>query len=194
VTPATRADELLERFRLAERADAFPMQISGGMAQRLQVARAIAHRPRLLFLDEPTAGLDPQSRIALWELVQELRADGLTVVLTTHYMEEADQLCDRVAIIDHGRVLGRRHPKRLKDRGTAATPWSTCGSERPPPPVLSGSAAVAGVTVGRAAPSDGVRLVTDDRSTACSPHRRGGDRGAPTSRKGSDNLEASSSP
>jgi ABC-2 type transport system ATP-binding protein len=109
-----RADELLERFRLTERADAFPAQISGGMAQRLQVARAIAHEPQVLFLDEPTAGLDPQSRLALWELVGELRADGLTVVLTTHYMEEADQLCDRVAIVDHGKVLVCDAPDRLK--------------------------------------------------------------------------------
>jgi ABC-2 type transport system ATP-binding protein len=109
-----RAQELLERFRLADRRDAFPEQISGGMAQRLQVARAIAHRPALLFLDEPTAGLDPQSRIALWELVEELRADGITVVLTTHYMEEADALCDRVAIVDHGRILVCDTPEQLK--------------------------------------------------------------------------------
>lgn len=116
-----RADELLERFRLTDRAEAFPDQISGGMAQRLQVARAIAHGPEVLFLDEPTAGLDPQSRIALWELVEELRRDGLTVVLTTHYMEEADQLCDRVAIIDHGHVLVCDTPDRLKAvHGTAA--------------------------------------------------------------------------
>lgn len=112
---AERADELLRRFRLADRAAAFPREISGGMAQRLQVARAIAHEPELLFLDEPTAGLDPQSRIALWELVEQLRADGLTVLITTHYMEEADQLCDRVAIIDHGRVLVSDTPQRLKD-------------------------------------------------------------------------------
>ena len=72
------------------------------MAQRLMVARAIMHRPPILFLDEPTAGLDPQSRIALWEILGELHADGQTILLTTHYMEEADQLCDRVAIIDHG--------------------------------------------------------------------------------------------
>jgi ABC-2 type transport system ATP-binding protein len=115
-----RADELLERFRLGERATAFPMQISGGMAQRLQVARAIAHEPSVLFLDEPTAGLDPQSRIALWELVGELRRDGITVVLTTHYMEEADQLCDRVAIIDHGRILVCDTPAALKEAHGAA--------------------------------------------------------------------------
>lgn len=108
-----RADELLERFRLAERSGAFPLEISGGMAQRLQVARAIAHQPEVLFLDEPTAGLDPQSRIALWDVVQELRGGGLTVVLTTHYMEEAEALCDRVAIVDHGRVLVDDTPSRL---------------------------------------------------------------------------------
>ena len=109
-----RADELLERFRLADRRDAMPPMISGGMAQRLQIARAVAHRPSLLLLDEPTAGLDPQSRIALWELVGELRDEGMTVLLSTHYMEEADALCDRVAIIDHGRILTIDTPQALK--------------------------------------------------------------------------------
>jgi ABC-2 type transport system ATP-binding protein len=111
-----RADELLERFRLADRRDALPMTISGGMAQRLQIARAIAHRPSLLLLDEPTAGLDPQSRLALWEIVRELRDEGLTVLLSTHYMEEADALCDRVGIIDHGRLLVVDTPTSLKDQ------------------------------------------------------------------------------
>src|SRR5207249_4732670 len=96
------------------RAAAMPDELSGGMAQRLQVARSIAHRPAVLFLDEPTAGLDPQSRIALWELVGEMQDQGLTVLLTTHYMEEADQLCDRVAIIDHGRILVCDTPAALK--------------------------------------------------------------------------------
>ena len=109
-----RADELLERFRLADRRDAMPVQISGGMAQRLQIARAVAHRPSLLLLDEPTAGLDPQSRIALWELVEQLRTEGMTVLLSTHYMEEADALCDRVAIVDHGRILVVDTPQALK--------------------------------------------------------------------------------
>jgi len=111
-----RSDELLERFRLFDRRDAMPMTISGGMAQRLQIARAVAHRPALLLLDEPTAGLDPQSRIALWELVGELRDDGMTVLLSTHHMEEADALCDRVAIIDHGRVLVVDTPTALKQQ------------------------------------------------------------------------------
>ena len=110
----SRSDELLERFRLADRRNAMPQAISGGMAQRLQIARAIAHRPALLLLDEPTAGLDPQSRIALWEMVVELRAEGMTVLLSTHYMEEADALCDRVAIIDHGRILVVDTPTALK--------------------------------------------------------------------------------
>ncbi|HVX29255.1 MAG TPA: ATP-binding cassette domain-containing protein [Nitrolancea sp.] len=109
-----RTDELLKTFRLAERANASVYALSGGMAQRLQLARAIAHRPHVLFLDEPTAGLDPQSRLALWELVTALRDSGVTVLLTTHYMEEADELCDRVAIIDHGKILVVDRPEALK--------------------------------------------------------------------------------
>jgi len=110
-----RADELLERFRLSDRADEMVSALSGGLAQRVQVARAIAHRPTIVFLDEPTAGLDPQSRIALWDVLGELRSDeGLTVVLTTHYMEEAEQFCDRVAIIDRGRILVSGTPDALK--------------------------------------------------------------------------------
>jgi ABC-2 type transport system ATP-binding protein len=108
-----RSGELLERFRLADRADAPVMAMSGGMAQRLMVARAILHRPEVLFLDEPTAGLDPQSRLALWDLVRELHAAGQTVVLTTHYMEEAEQLCERLAIMDRGRVLALDTPAEL---------------------------------------------------------------------------------
>ena len=109
-----RADELLERFRLDDKAIGMTMMLSGGMAQRLQLARAVAHRPRVLFLDEPTAGLDPQSRLALWEVVDELKAEGVTVLLTTHYMEEADILCNRVAIVDHGRVLVCGPPAELR--------------------------------------------------------------------------------
>jgi len=84
------------------------------MAQRLMVARAIFHRPSVLFLDEPTAGLDPQSRLALWDLLGELHRAGQTILLTTHYMEEADQLCQRVAIMDHGRILALDTPAALK--------------------------------------------------------------------------------
>ena len=109
-----RANELLKQFLLTERGKSFPAQLSGGMQQRVQIARAIAHRPAVLFLDEPSAGLDPQSRIAMWEAVEGLRGQGITVVLTTHYMEEADELCDRVAIVDHGKILALDTPERLK--------------------------------------------------------------------------------
>ena len=109
-----RTEQLLAQFHLSERAAAYPAQLSGGLAQRVQIARAIAHRPKVLFLDEPSAGLDPQSRIAMWEAVRGLREEGITVVLTTHYMEEADELCDRVAIIDHGKILVEDTPAALK--------------------------------------------------------------------------------
>jgi ABC-2 type transport system ATP-binding protein len=109
-----RTEQLLEQFHLSERAGAYPAQLSGGLAQRVQIARAIAHRPKVLFLDEPSAGLDPQSRIAMWDAVRGLRQEGITVVLTTHYMEEADELCDRVAILDHGKILVEDTPAALK--------------------------------------------------------------------------------
>ena len=108
------ADRLLEEFQLAKWAKASVYALSGGMAQRLMVARSIFHSPAVLFMDEPTAGLDPQSRLALWEILQQLNADGQTILLTTHYMEEADQLCDRVAIMDHGRILALDTPANLK--------------------------------------------------------------------------------
>jgi ABC-2 type transport system ATP-binding protein len=108
------ADDLLARFQLSRWARASVYALSGGMAQRLMVARAIFHRLSVLFLDEPTAGLDPQSRLALWELLGELHSSGQTILLTTHYMEEADQLCDRVAIMDHGRILALDTPGALK--------------------------------------------------------------------------------
>ncbi len=107
-------DALLEKFHLAKWAKASVYALSGGMAQRLMVARAIMHRPAVLFLDEPTAGLDPQSRLALWEVLTGLNDEGQTILLTTHYMEEADQLCDRVAIMDHGRILALGTPEELK--------------------------------------------------------------------------------
>jgi ABC-2 type transport system ATP-binding protein len=108
------ADRLLVEFRLTERAKAEVMAISGGMAKRLQVARALMHRPSVLFLDEPTAGLDPQARLALWEILHKLHAEGQTILLTTHYMEEADAICDRLAIMDHGHILAINTPKGLK--------------------------------------------------------------------------------
>jgi len=108
------ATDVLEVFRLSDRADADVATLSGGMAQRLMVARSIVHRPRILFLDEPTSGLDPQSRIALWEIIRLIHAEGQTVVLTTHFMEEADRLCNRLAIMDHGKLLALDTPEALK--------------------------------------------------------------------------------
>jgi len=107
-------DELLGQFQLTKWAHASVYALSGGMAQRLMVARAIFHRPAVLFLDEPTAGLDPQSRLALWEMLGKLNGEGQTILLTTHYMEEADRLCNRVAIMDHGRILALGTPSELK--------------------------------------------------------------------------------
>ena len=115
------ADRLLVEFRLTERAKYYVSEISGGMAKRLQVARALLHQPSVLFLDEPTAGLDPQSRLALWEILGKLHTEGQTILLTTHYMEEADQMCDRVAIMDHGRFLAVDTPKQLKESVDADT-------------------------------------------------------------------------
>jgi ABC-2 type transport system ATP-binding protein len=115
------ADELLAQFQLSKWSKASVYALSGGMAQRLMVARAIFHRPAVLFLDEPTAGLDPQGRLALWEMLGELNSEGQTIMLTTHYMEEADQLCDRVAIMDHGRILALDTPEALKQSVGADT-------------------------------------------------------------------------
>jgi len=110
----SRSLELLTQFMLSERKDVYPAQLSGCLAQRVQIARAIAHRPTVLFLDEPSAGLDPQSRMAMWSAVEGLHKEGITVLLTTHYLEEADSLSDRLAIIDHGRVLALGSPEKLK--------------------------------------------------------------------------------
>lgn len=115
------SNELLEKFSLTKWGKASVYALSGGMAQRLMVARAIFHRPAVLFLDEPTAGLDPQSRLALWEVMETLNKEGQTILLTTHYMEEADQLCDRVAIMDHGKILALDTPSALKKSTGAST-------------------------------------------------------------------------
>ncbi len=140
------ADELLERFQLTRFAKASVYALSGGMAQRLMVARAIFHRPAVLFLDEPTAGLDPQGRLALWELLQSLNADGQTIMLTTHYMEEADKLCDRVAIMDHGRILALDTPTELK-RSVGADTIVTVKADGDPDAIAAVlSQRVAGVT------------------------------------------------
>jgi ABC-2 type transport system ATP-binding protein len=108
------ADSLLDQLGLGDRKNAKVSQYSGGMVQRLMIARALMHEPEVLFLDEPTNNLDPQSRLFLWERIRELHARGLTILLTTHDMEEADQLCDRIAVMDHGKILVNDSPEKLK--------------------------------------------------------------------------------
>jgi ABC-2 type transport system ATP-binding protein len=109
-----RAEGLLERMGIAEKRAVKVETLSGGQQQRLMIARALSHNPRVIFLDEPTVGLDPQARLALWDILRELHAQGTTIVMTTHYMEEADQLCDRIAILDRGKLLALDTPSRLK--------------------------------------------------------------------------------
>ncbi|MFF4382961.1 ABC transporter ATP-binding protein [Kitasatospora sp. NPDC001547] len=108
-----RADAMLERVGLSEKAETHTDKMSGGQAQRLSIACALAHDPELVFLDEPTTGLDPQSRRNLWDLLRDINAEGRTVVLTTHYLDEAEVLCDRVSIMDHGKILHTGAPAAL---------------------------------------------------------------------------------
>ena len=102
---ANRAAQLIDAFGLGDRKNAMADQLSGGQGRRLMIARALVHQPDVLFLDEPTAGLDPQTRVNLWDILQVLHAEGQTILLTTHYMEEAEALCDRIAVVDHGKIL-----------------------------------------------------------------------------------------
>ncbi|HXC16623.1 MAG TPA: ABC transporter ATP-binding protein [Holophagaceae bacterium] len=106
-------EELLDLVQLQEKADAYHITLSGGQMQRLALALALVNDPELVFLDEPTTGLDPQARRSLWDVVRRMKAEGRTVVLTTHYMDEAETLCDRLAIIDHGRVIATGTPRSL---------------------------------------------------------------------------------
>ena len=171
------ADELLEQFVLSKWAKASVHALSGGMAQRLMVARAILHRPAVLFMDEPTAGLDPQSRLALWEILGKLNRQGQTIMLTTHYMEEADQLCDRVAIMDHGKILAldtpadaqaehrRGHDRDRADSGRRSCALRTARDEgrgsRPNPPRRRRSRAL------RAQPGPGTAATGSERGRGC---------------------------
>ena len=108
-----RSEELLKAVRLWDKRDAYARTLSGGMKRRLLIAKAMVHSPPILVLDEPTAGVDVELRRQLWELVQELNSEGVTVVLTTHYLEEAEQLCDRIAIINHGELIANKPTKEL---------------------------------------------------------------------------------
>ena len=107
------AMELLEKVDLVDKAKSYPERLSGGQRQRFSIAVALVHKPKVLFLDEPTTGLDPQARRHLWDLVRQVQKDGVTVILTTHYMEEAQVLCDRIAIMDEGKIIALDTPEQL---------------------------------------------------------------------------------
>jgi lipooligosaccharide transport system ATP-binding protein len=111
-----RIEELLDFTLLRERADGRPQELSGGMKRRLLIARALVNRPELIVLDEPTTGLDPQARIAVWGLLERLRSEGVTQLITTHYMEEAERICDRLVIMDEGRIVAQGAPAELLER------------------------------------------------------------------------------
>ena len=148
-----RAAQLLEVFGLADRRKAMSTDLSGGQAKRLLIARALVHRPDVLFLDEPTAGLDPQTRVNLWDILRVLHAEGQTILLTTHYMEEAEALCEQIAVIDHGEVLASGTVNELKD-GAGAETVITVRYEDPVPSGLTERA--------RLAERPGVRKVEAD--------------------------------
>lgn len=114
-------DDLLRRFQLDEKRTAFYSHLSGGQKQRLALAMALVNDPEVVFLDEPTAGLDPQVRREIYDIIEELKRGKKTVLLTTHYIEEAERLCDRVAIVDHGRVIAEGTPRELKQRSAGTT-------------------------------------------------------------------------
>ena len=138
-----RAAQLLEVFGLADRRKAMSTDLSGGQAKRLLIARALVHRPDVLFLDEPTAGLDPQTRANLWDILRVLHDQGQSILLTTHYMEEAEALCDRIAVVDHGEVLAAATVDELKE-GTGADTVITVRYEGPVPDGLATATGLAG--------------------------------------------------
>src|SRR6185437_10918756 len=118
--PADTGD-LLRRFQLEEKKNAFYRHLSGGQKQRLALAIALVNRPDVVFMDEPTAGLDPQVRREIYDIIEELKREKKTILLTTHYIAEAERLCDRVAIVDHGRVIAMGTPRELKQRSAGTT-------------------------------------------------------------------------
>ncbi len=155
-----RAQQLLERFQLVDRADQLVKGFSGGMMQRLSIARAMMHDPEVLFLDEPSAGLDPQTRLLLWEMVRQYNGRGKTIVLTTHNMEEADELCQRVAIVDHGRLIALGAPEELKQSVPGGFVIHLKLRPRTPE-VLEKLAQLQGVTEARPVGDSGVDLYAD---------------------------------
>ena len=152
-----RANALLDRFKLTDRADQLVRGFSGGMMQRISIARAMMHDPQVLFLDEPSAGLDPQTRLLLWEIIREYNEKGRTILLTTHNMEEADTLCRQLAIIDHGRIIASGTPNELK----ASVPGGfllRLRFARHSAPLLERLATLSGVTEVRASADSGADL------------------------------------
>jgi ABC-2 type transport system ATP-binding protein len=155
-----RAQALLDRFKLTDRADQIVRGFSGGMMQRLSIARAMMHDPQVLFLDEPSSGLDPQTRLLLWEIVREYNRSGKTILLTTHNMEEADALCQRLAIVDHGRIIASGTPRELK----ASVPGGYLLRLRfgqPSAELVQRLQTLAGVREARATDGNGVDLYAD---------------------------------
>ena len=161
-----RAAELLETFELTDRARSRVDQLSGGQQQRLMIARALMHEPQLLFLDEPTVGLDPQARLALWDMLRRVHAEGRTILMTTHYMEEADRLCQRVAIIDRGELLALDTPAQLKTRAPGGT-LVELRLDGEAAPVAEAVGAVAGVLEARAE-ADTLRIYVERPGEALS--------------------------
>jgi ABC-2 type transport system ATP-binding protein len=155
-----RATELLDRVQLADRADQLVLGFSGGMLQRLSIARALMHEPKVLFLDEPSAGLDPQTRLLLWELIRSENEKGTTILLTTHNMDEADALCSRVAIVDHGRVIALGTPQDLK-RSIPGGFLVRLHLAETPAALLAGFQKLAGVTEVRTSGDGAVDLYAD---------------------------------
>ena len=159
-----RAGELLEQFDLAGAADRVVKGYSGGMRRRLDLAASIVTRPPMLFLDEPTTGLDPASRAAMWGVIRDLRAGGVTVLLTTQYLEEADQLTDRIAVIDHGRVIAEGTPAELKTE--VGRQRLDVRLARPAPSVVDAFDALAGMTTAPPTLSRASRSTTSHPASA----------------------------
>ena len=163
---ARRCRELAEVFDLGELVNRSVRTYSGGQRRRLEVALGIMHQPRVLFLDEPTTGLDPQNRANLWDQLRRLRAAGTTICLTTHYLDEADQLCDRVAIVDHGRVIALGPPDQLKGRYSAGTITITPDVARTGLPALARELADAASAEASVTDNGAIRLTVTDATPA----------------------------
>jgi ABC-2 type transport system ATP-binding protein len=153
------AERALSLVRLDDRARSMVDELSGGMQQRLLVGRALAHNPEVIFLDEPTTGIDPQGRLALWEILLQLHEQGQTILLTTHYMEEAERLCQRVAIMDHGKILAIGSPDELK-RSIGAGTVVTLQAEPVTPELIAALEQLPGVRSVEHGPR-GLQVLTD---------------------------------